>query len=372
MGKAAQKSAKYVIEVRMHATAMVEKPDIVGAIFGQTEGLLDEEMDLRELQDRGKIGRIQVEVEKNNGSAKADIQIPSSLDAANTSILAASLETIDRVGPANAEIEVKDVKDERESKRDYIAKRAKQILSELNETKPDKNALTSEVRKEVRSGEITEFKGFKAGPKTESSDQIILVEGKADLLNLLRNGIKNAVAIGGTDVPEKIKDLVEGKQVTAFVDGDRGGEIILNDLKDKIDLDQISKAPEGREVEELKKKHINEALRDSKSSEKVEASETEEKLAENLEEIFRNELKDLVGSRAAKLINEDSQEVQRYPVSNLESESQEGFALIFDGEIDRDIIESWEEKVDFVVGMKKTGYVTSSDTKIITRKDLNF
>lgn len=372
MGKAAQKSAKYVIEVRMHATAMVEKPDIVGAIFGQTEGLLDEEMDLRELQDRGKIGRIQVDVEKNNGSAKADIQIPSSLDAANTSILAASLETIDRVGPANAELEVKDVKDERESKRDYIAKRAKQILSELNETKPGKNAITSEVRKEVRSNEITEFEGFKAGPKVESSNQIILVEGKADLLNLLRNGIKNAVAIGGTDVPEKIVDIVDEKQVTAFIDGDRGGEIILTDLKNKMDLDQIAKAPEGREVEELKKKHINEALRDSKSSEKVEATGKEDELSENLKELFKQELKDLVGSRAGKLISKDKKEVQRYPVSNLDNESEEGLALVFDGEINRDILEKWGEKVSFVVGMKKTGYATSSDVKIVTRNNFDF
>ena len=371
MGKAAQKSAKYVIEVRMHATALVEKPDIVGAIFGQTEGLLDEEMDLRELQDRGKIGRIQVDVEKNDGSAKADIRIPSSLDAANTSILAASLETIDRVGPANAEIEVTDVKDQRESKRDYIAKRAKQILSDLNETKPGKTAITSEVREEVRSKEVTEFKGFKSGPKAANSEEIILVEGKADLLNLLRKGIKNAVAIGGTDVPDKITDVAEEKEVTAFVDGDRGGEIILTDLKDRIELDQISKAPEGKEVEELEKKHINEALRDSRNSEKIEADE-EEKLPEELKEAFSTELKDLVGSRAAKLIDSDEEVVQRYPVANLDDTAEEGFALIFDGEINRDILENWEDKVEHVVAMKKTGYATSSNTKLVTRKQLGF
>jgi DNA primase len=372
MGKAAQKSAKYIIEAKMHATAMVEKPDIVGAIFGQTEGLLDEEMDLRELQDRGKVGRIEVDVQKDNGSAKADIRIPSSLDAANTSILAASLETIERVGPANAQIEVEEVKDERESKRDYIEKRAKQILADINDGRPDRNAMISELREEVRSNEVTTFKGFRAGPAAEMSDSIVLVEGKADLLNLLRNGIKNAVAIGGTDVPDKVSEVAENKDVTAFVDGDRGGEIILNDLKQKIDLEEFAKAPEGKEVEELEKKHINEALRDSEPSKRVDADAEKEGIPDNLRKLFENELKDLVATRAAKVLNKDHDIVNRKPVGDLENESEEAFALVFDGELTRDMVEKWEKDVDYIVGMRKSGYATSSDVELISRDDLGF
>ena len=67
MAKLAQNFAKYLIHARLQAKGIVEKPDVIGAIFGQTEGLLGADMDLRELQRTGRVGRIEVDVKNNKG-----------------------------------------------------------------------------------------------------------------------------------------------------------------------------------------------------------------------------------------------------------------------------------------------------------------
>jgi DNA primase len=88
------------------------------------------------------------------------------------------------------------------------------------------------------------------------------------VLNLLRIGIKNSIAVQGTQVPKSVIDLAEKKStVTAFLDGDRGGTIILNELKQLIKLDFIARAPEGYEVEELTRKQLIKALQNKKPAE---------------------------------------------------------------------------------------------------------
>lgn len=369
MGKVAQSSVKYVIDAELDSSGIVEKPDIVGAIFGQTEGLLGEDLDLRELQERGRIGRIDVKVRKEGGSSKASIKIPSSLDAADTALIAASLETIERVGPTNASIEVNEVRDERVSKRDYIKKRAKQLLEDLESGSPDHGKINEEVREEVRSGQLTEYKDFEAGPEVPEAKQVILVEGRADLVNLLKHGVKNAVAIGGTSVPDKISEVVEEREVTAFLDGDRGGDLILEELKEKAGLDKVARAPKDREVEELSKKEIYSALRDRDDARHSE-TDVEESL-ENGEE-FREVLEELVGTRAAYLLNSELDIEEKVPLNRLEEAEVEGcYALAFDGEIDRDRVGIAEKfGAEYVVGMDRDGYATSSSVKLVTRDEL--
>jgi DNA primase len=100
-----------------------------------------------------------------------------------------------------------------------------------------------------------------AGPNVLDSDAILVVEGRADVLNLLKYGIKNAVAVGGTNVPPTIADLCAKKVVTAFTDGDRGGELIVKELLQVADIDYVARAPEGKSVEDLTQKEIVRALR---------------------------------------------------------------------------------------------------------------
>ncbi len=257
-------TTKYVIKADLKADGVVEKPDVVGAIFGQTEGLLGDELDLRDLQKSGRMGRIEVEVSSSKGKASGKITIPSSLDLVETSILAAALETIDRVGPCKADIEIDEIKDVRESKRNKIVERAKELLSStVEESKVPTGNLTESVRQEVQMEEISEYgdSHSPAGPNVDDSDAIIVVEGRSDVLNLLRYGIKNAVAVEGTDVPNEIKDLSSKRVTTAFVDGDRGGSLILQELLETAEVDYIAEAPENTEVEELTQKQIMKALR---------------------------------------------------------------------------------------------------------------
>ncbi|MCU0858997.1 MAG: DNA primase DnaG [Thermoplasmata archaeon] len=257
-------TTKYLIQARLSTDGIVEKPDIVGAIFGQTEGLLGDELDLRDLQKSGRIGRIEVEVASQKGKSEGVVYVPSSLDQVETAILASSLETIDRVGPCKARISVEKIEDVRVAKRNKIVERAKQLLNELMKaSKTSGGDLTDSVRQTFQMEEVVHYgkERLPAGPNIDDSDAIIVVEGRSDVLNLLKYGIKNVIAVEGTNVPQSIIELAKEKVVTAFVDGDRGGELILRELLQVAEIDFIARAPAGQEVEELTQKQMVKCLR---------------------------------------------------------------------------------------------------------------
>ncbi|OPY34674.1 MAG: DNA primase DnaG [Methanomassiliicoccales archaeon PtaU1.Bin124] len=257
-------TTKYLIKARLNADGIVEKPDVVGAIFGQTEGLLGDDLDLRDLQKSGRIGRIEVDVHSKQGKSDGEILIPSSLDQVETVILASALETIDRVGPCKAKIAVESIEDVRVTKRAKIVDRAKELLTELiKQSKTSGVDLTESVRQSVQVEEIIYYgkDHLPAGPNVQDSDAIIVVEGRSDVLNLLKSGIKNAIAVEGTNIPKTIGELSKERVVTAFVDGDRGGELILRELFQVAEVDFVARAPRAHEVEELTQKQIMKCLR---------------------------------------------------------------------------------------------------------------
>jgi len=257
-------AAKYEVRARITAEGVIDKPDVVGAVFGQTEGLLGDELDLRDLQKSGRIGRIEVEIDSRKGKSEGEIVIPSSLDQVETAILAAGLETVDRIGPCRAKIEVVSVDDIRITKRQKVVERAKAILARVQEDSKGVGVdLTEAVRKAVQVEEITTYgpEHLPAGPNIDQADALIVVEGRSDVLNLLRCGIKNVIAVEGTSVPQTVKDLSRGKTVTAFTDGDRAGELILREMLQTMDLDFVARAPRGSEVEELTQKQLLKCLR---------------------------------------------------------------------------------------------------------------
>jgi DNA primase len=257
-------TTKYVIYADITADGIVERPDVVGAIFGQTEGLLGSDLDLRDLQKTGRLGRIDVQITSSGGKSNGTISIPSSFDKVETAILAAALETIDRVGPCIAHIGVTKIEDVRASKRKYVIDRAKRILVEMfDENILVTEEITEEIKQSVRVEEIISLgrDNLPAGPNVMDSDAILVVEGRADVLNLLKYGIKNAVAVGGTNVPPTINELCSKKVVTAFTDGDRGGELIVKELLQVADIDYVARAPEGKCVETMTQKEIVRALR---------------------------------------------------------------------------------------------------------------
>ena len=419
MGKISPVAAKYIIHTNIDIEGVVDRPDVIGAIFGQTEGLLGADLELRELQKSGRIGRIEVNTETRTGKTKGTIIIPSSLDKAETSIVGAALEIIQRIGPCNAKLEVTNIEDVRISKRSMVIERAKELLKKMMEnTMPDSQELADEVSSAVRVMEIVEYgkDRLPAGPAIDESDEIIVVEGRADVLNLLKHGFKNSIALNGTSVPETIIELCGKKVVTAFVDGDRGGNLIIKELTSMADIDFVTKAPDGKEVEEITKKEIHKALRSRISGEqaKLELSREPERTSMELvkrqpyhqsqqhpqhfqrpmqrpyqqappirrvqisveeKSAFKSMLEELIGTRGAEILDNKLSVLGKVPISEIQTALKSinnAHAVVFDGSIERDVVKAAEESnVRFLVGMDSKVRPNETRVNLLTVNDLN-
>jgi DNA primase len=265
-----QDSAKYLIHANIRASGVVERSDVVGAIFGQTEGLLGSELDLRDLQESSKVGRIDVDIDSEGGRSFGTVTVASGLDKVETAVLAAALETIERVGPCRAELRVSNIEDARAAKRRELVDRAVELLAEFDDRQLTSEELLAEVRQRAEVGDITDYEGLPAGPRVADSDAVIVVEGRADVRQLLGYGIKNAVAVEGTNVPDAVAALSRGRTLTAFLDGDRGGDLILRELAQVGEVDYVAVTPTGESVEDLSREAVLDALREKVSYEEFE------------------------------------------------------------------------------------------------------
>lgn len=393
MSKLSQNFAKYVIRARVEANGVVEKSDVIGAIFGQTEGLLGWDLDLRELQRTGRIGRIEVRLKVREGKTIGEITIPSSLDMTETSLIGASLETIEKIGPCDAVIEVKVIEDIRTQKRKYIIDRAKDLLKMTLERGGEQlEAISEKIKEAVRVQEITSYEGLSCGPGIENYDEIIMVEGRADVINLLKNGIKNVIAIEGTVIPQAIIDLSKKKTVTVFLDGDRGGDLILKKLLNVADIDYVARAPPGKEVEELTKKEIFKALREAIPADQVrremltkppqptvsifleEEEKKEEREEKELIKRFYNLLEDLIGTRAAYIINKDMEVIAKIPIGELEkmlNEFSDIYAIVLDLQVSQYIVDiALPRKIKYIVGLRKEENIKTDGIIVLDENDI--
>jgi len=400
-------TTKYMIKANIKADGVIEKSDVVGAIFGQTEGLLGDELDLRELQRSARVGRIEVELESKNGKSQGTITLPTSLDKVETVILAAAFESIDRVGPCKASIEAEEVEDVRVARRKQVIERAKILLNKvLEEGKVEGGNIADNVRQAVQIEEIINYgpERCPAGPNIEKSDAIIVVEGRRDVLNLLRYGIKNVIAVGGTNIPKTVAELTTERITTAFVDGDRGGELILKELLQTADIDFVSRAPQTREVEEIPQKLVMKALKNkipaeqyaemyniemhkSKSNnfsknDKVEKKESKSSSSSSSKKSSSSKgksddyfsiLDDVSGSLKAVLLDKKDKEMKKIPVRELTDElkkSKNIETVVFDGIITQRLLDIAHNKnVKTIVGMKMGNVVKKpKSVKVVTKK----
>jgi DNA primase len=418
-------TTKYLIKAKIKADGIIEKSDVVGAIFGQTEGLLGDELDLRELQRSARVGRIEVELDSKNGKSDGVLTLPTSLDKVETVILAAAFESIDRVGPCKATIHVEEVEDVRVSRRKQVIDRAKALLNEVMEkSKTDSESIAENVRQAVQVEEITSYghDHCPAGPNINDSDAIVIVEGRRDVLNLLKYGIKNVIAVGGTNVPRTVIDLSKEKITTVFVDGDRGGELILRELLQVADVDFIARAPQTREVEEIPQKLIMKSLKNKIPREqymdmfniKIEGKNGDEKRQDTSEkqqpqkmkkEFFSKKkeqqsrkeedasaaaeepvittekqknyeaiLNEISGSLKAVLLDENGKEIRTIPVRELTDEIKKGdnvSAVVFDGIVTQRLLDIANNKnVREIVGIKLGNVVKMpKSVKVLTKND---
>jgi DNA primase len=405
-------TTKYMIKAILKADGVVEKSDVVGAIFGQTEGLLGDELDLRELQRSARVGRIEVDLDSKNGKSEGTILLPTSLDKVETVILAAAFESIDRVGPCKATITIDQVEDVRISRRKQVIDRAKTLLNEvIDKSKVEGESIADTVRQSVQIEEIINYgtDHCPAGPNIEQSDAIIIVEGRRDVLNLLKYGIKNVIAVGGTNIPKTVSNLTKEKITTAFVDGDRGGELILRELLQVADVDFIARAPQTREVEEIPQKLIMKSLKNKIPKEqfidmyniKIDEKKSDEKQNErekpkreffnkqkekkkhdsgntaNTKEIkkdYNKLLGDISGSLKAVLFDEKGEELKKIPVRELTDEikrSNKISIIVFDGIVTQRLLDIASNKnVKEVVGIKLGNVIKIPKTiKVLTKGD---
>ena len=413
-------TTKYLIRANIKADGIIEKSDVVGAIFGQTEGLLGDELDLRELQRSARVGRIEVELKSKGGKSEGTITLPTSLDKVETVILAAAFESIDRVGPCKAIITAEDVEDVRVVRRKKVIERAKELLNKImEEGKIEGESISDNVRQAVQIEEITNYGSdhCPAGPNIENSDAVILVEGRRDVLNLLKYGIKNAIAVGGTNIPNTVVELTKERVTTAFVDGDRGGELILKELLQIADVDFVARAPQTREVEEIPQKLIMKALKNKIPAEqyaemydiKVEKKEPEtpekkqeeppkkekaeepkpkqeaeikEKPKEEKKRIITDKQKkyskildDISGSLKAVLFDDKGKELNKIPVRQLTDtlkKKSDIYTVVFDGIITQRLLDIANNKsIKEIVGIKMGNVVKKpASVEVFTKKDL--
>jgi len=397
---------KYVVKFKIEIHGRVDRHDIIGAIFGQTEGLLGPEFDLRELQDKGRVGRIKVDIKHQGSKTVGEIEIPSNLSRPETAVIAAMIETIDKVGPYDAKIQLVEIKDLRLEKLEKIVERAKNILNQWRELTPDTKEILKKIVTPEKTPEVIYYGDDRlpAGPDIDKSDTIIIVEGRADVINLMKYGIKNTIALEGAKekIPETIRELAKKKTTIAFVDGDRGGELILKTLLSEVDIDYVARAPPGKEVEDLTGKEISRSLKDiiladqmrkklgiekeeeitEEKTEEMPTEEVTERVEELKEEKLEEEAKplpvekeksgietiavpkdvldkinDLRGTLEAILYDAEWNEIKRIPVRDLVAEIDKTedniFAIIMDGIITQRLLELADSKrVKIIIGVR--------------------
>lgn len=375
MAKVSPVSIKYMIYCSFASEGPVEKPDVIGAIFGQTEGLLGNELEMRELQKEGKIGRIEVELNTVDGKTVGDIKVPSALDKSETTIIAATLETIDRIGPTEAKIQVTKIEDVRGNKRDYIIDRARKLLEGLD----GEGDMMQTLKEESRTSRIQEYGEEKLPAGDISGNEVIVVEGRADVVNLLKNRVNNVIGMNGAKLPKEIAILGKSKELTLFVDGDRGGRLIIKNVLENAKIAYIAVAPDGKEVEELTGKEILLSLRrrlpvrdflDRDSRFGMGDSPEHEFSKDEAKNKILGAYKEIEGKKKALLLDSRLEVIKLVSptevVLALNRLRRDVFAIVIDGTATKSIIEICDDKGVHYVAAKNFADIRETNVTLIS------
>jgi DNA primase len=400
---------KYHVKLKFEVDGLVEKADIIGAIFGQTEGLLGPEMNLNELQKVSKVGRIEVNVDTRSNMAKGDALIPMSTDISTAALIAAAIESIDKVGPFQAKFGLVGIDDIRAIKKKVIVDRAKKIVQEwATKTISEGEEMLKDVYDASKPGKLTAFgkAQLACGTGVFDSDWIILVEGRADVINLLRAGFDNAIAIEGAKIDETVTKLTEGKKIIAFLDGDRAGDLILKELHGLVTIDKVLRAPPGREVEECTPLEIAEIIKEaipivSVNNQQVQQPERKNQSRRGRQQESIEEEQQQTTSPTNNPLQEDNPEILlavkevypqinetlealvldssmktllKIPVSDVvkKLDSAEGAKLlVLDGIVTQRLVEAaYKAGIEYIIGHRTADLKKSSDVRVRTFGDM--
>ena len=376
---------KYLVKLKFEVDGVVERADVIGAIFGQTEGLFGPEMNLNELQKSWKVGRIEINLESKNDRTRGEVIIPMSTDIGTAALIAAAVESVDKVGPCSARFNVGAIEDVRAVKRKQIVDRAKLIVRDWSsKTSSEGENLLKDVTESTKRAKVINYgmENLPAGPGVYSSELVYIVEGRADVVLFLRAGIENVVALEGTSVPDSIIELGKKKRLIAVLDGDRGGELIEKELAQVVRVEKVLHAPTGKEVEDLTPIDVLNLLkaeapapsRRERAAERA-APRAQEEADEPVVMKTKELYPDLNGTLEAILLDQGLQEIGRFPISELvqKMEATSGAQyLIFDGIVTQRLVESAAKVgVKGIIG-HRTGELNEvpGDVRIGTFRDL--
>ncbi|MCC6020316.1 MAG: DNA primase [Thermoproteaceae archaeon] len=387
-------AAKYMIVAQIEVNGTVDKSDVIGAVFSQTEGLLGRDIDLRELQLTGRVGRIEVEITERDGKTQGRVYIPSNLDRYETALIAALVESVERVGPYPATVKVIEIKDLREEKRKRIIERAKELVKIIEEeVLPDTKEILERLKEDVAKAEVIEYgpERLPAGPDVDKADTLIVVEGRADVINLVKHGYKNVIALEGISkgIPQTVVELSKKKTTVLFVDGDKGGEMVIRELLKVAHIDYIARAPPGREVEQLAAKEIAKALRNKIPAEewlaqqRQQAQQQAEQAAAQAQQPqlslpfdASKKVEEMLGTLEAELYDASWSLIKRVPVRELPDflASTEGavYAIVMDGIVTQRVVDLAAKRGVKLIITARVGPLAKmpEDMKVVTFEQL--
>ena len=370
---------KYHVKLSFDVDGLVERADIIGAIFGQTEGLLGPEMNLNELQRVSKVGRIEVTTTSTENTTNGNVLLPMSTDVDTCALISAAIESIDKVGPFDCSFKLDAIDDVRASKKEDIVRRAKEIKQKWStKSVSEGDTMLKDVHESI-AGKVTTYGPNKLPCSTGVFDSpwIILVEGRADILNLLRAGFDNALAINGATIDESIKEMCKSKKkIVAFLDGDRAGGMILQELKSVVNVDIELRADSGVEVEELTPQRVADILNDTNIEMKKlgtsppTINEDDKSLATVISKIYP----DLNETLESVALDDKDNQLFKIPISELVNKlsTQTGVkCLILDGIITQRLLDNAKTSgIGCIVGHRAAKLSNLGDVKIKTFTEL--
>ncbi len=376
---------KYMIIASIKVDGTVQRKDVVGALFGQCEGLLGDDLDLRKLQRSTKIGMIEVNIASQKGKVSGEILIPSSMDNVETAIIGAAISTIERIGPCNSKIEIKEIQDVRATKRTQVVELAKDLLLRLvSSSSSTSKSVIDEVRSVLTTEQSQFFHGLTCGPNVESSSSLIVCEGRNDVRNLLSAGLKNVICTDGAgEIKKELIDLANSKEsVIVAIDGDRGGEMLLLQLVELMKVDYVAQAPVGQEWELLPIKTITKCLAMKEPAERFVSRISDKEGIENKKKQQPSEqIKDYaenikkLGAREAILIFDDDSISEPIGASKLASQIEESsqvvLAIAYNGQLSKRMYDMASEAgVPTIIGTSvKDGEKPDSDVEVWATSD---
>jgi len=242
---------------------------------------------------------------------------------------------------------------------------------------PNVDEVYKQISNTVKLGKVEKYgpEHLPAGPELEKSKEIIVVEGRADIINLMRCGIQNTIALEGAKVPESIKKLTKEKEATALLDGDRGGDLILKELLQVTSIRYVGRAPRGKEIEECNCHEITNALEKRVPVKELHKQPKKERPKTEVPEEINQAAKVLQGTLEAILLDAELKQNERLPVSQLAEKLQQikGVdTVIFDGIITQRIVDVAGEKgIKRIVASRISEAVKPAlNVELITFKDV--